>query len=140
MLWFSQCSSAGADDAVDRGDELGVVEPILRLPLELRLLNEDAEDAGEPLADVLGDERHAFRREVVRLDEVAHRLADAGAQPALVRAAGSGRDAVDVRAHVLVGRLGPLQHEIERRPSSFASVNGASCTGLAPRSATIFFR
>ncbi len=50
------------------------------------------------------------------LDEVAHRLADAGAQAALVRAARSGRDAVDVRAHVLVGRLGPLQHEVEPQP------------------------
>ena len=27
-----------------------------------------------------------------------------------------------------------------RSPSSFASVNGMSCTGFAPRSATIFFR
>ena len=64
-----------------------------------------------------------------------------GAQAVLVRAAGAGRNAVDVDADVLVGRLGPLQHEIEPeavRPCS--RVNGASCTGFAPRSATIFFR
>ena len=64
-------------------------------------------------ADVFGGDRHAFRRQVVRLDEVAHRLAEAGAQTVFVRAAGSGRNAVDVRAQVLVGRLRPLQHEIE---------------------------
>ena len=66
-------------------------------------------DAGQALADVFGGERHALRREVVRLDVVAHRLADAGAQAVLVRAARAGRDAVDVAAQVLVGRLGPLQ-------------------------------
>ena len=32
---------------------------------------------------------------------------------AFVRAARSGRDAIDVRAHVLVGRFGPLQREVE---------------------------
>ena len=72
-------------------------------------------------ANVFGGERHAFRRQVVRLDEVADRLAEAGAQPVLVRAARSGRDAVDVRAQVLVGAFRPLQHEIEpqrRRPWS----------------------
>jgi hypothetical protein len=57
------------------------------LPLELRLGDEHAEDAGHSLADVFGGERHPFRRQVVRLDEVPHRLADAGAQPVLVRAA-----------------------------------------------------
>ena len=79
-------------------------------------------DAGQPFADVLGGERHAFRRQVVRLDEVADRLADAGAQPVLVRAAGRGRDAVHVRADVLVGRFGPLQHEIE--PQAVVLVQG----------------
>ena len=38
-----------------------------------------------------------------------------GAQPVLVRAARAGGNAVDVAADVLVGRLGPLQHEIEPR-------------------------
>ena len=32
-----------------------------------------------------------------------------------MRAAGAGRDAVDVTAQVLVGRLRPLQHELEPR-------------------------
>ena len=43
-----------ADDAVDRRHQLRVVQAILRLPLELRLLDEDAEHAGQPFADVLG--------------------------------------------------------------------------------------
>ena len=58
-------------------------------------------------------ERHALRRQVVRLDEVADRLAEAGAEAVLVRAARAGRDAVDVAADVLVGRLGPLQRELD---------------------------
>jgi hypothetical protein len=105
-----------AHDAVDRRHELGVVETILRLPLELRLGDEDAEHAGQPFADVFRDQRHSLRRQIVGLDEIADRLADAGAQPALVRAAGSGRNAVDVRAQVLVGRFGPLQHDVEPHP------------------------
>ena len=98
---------------VDRGEDLGVVQPILGLALELRLLDEDAEHGDQALADVLGGERHALRRQVVRLDVVADRLAEAGAEAVLVRAAGAGGDAVDVAADVLVGRLGPLQRELD---------------------------
>ena len=72
-------------DAVDGRHELGVVQPILGLPLELRLLHEDAEDAGQPFADVFGGQRDAFGRQVVRLDEVADRLADARPEAVLVR-------------------------------------------------------
>ena len=101
------------DRAIDGRDQLGIVQPILGLPLELRLGDEDAEDAGQPFADVVGGERHALRRQVVRLDEIPDRLADARAQAVLVRAAGAGGDAVDVAAQVLVGRFGPLQHAVE---------------------------
>ena len=72
---------------IDRRRHLGIVQPILRLPLELRLLDEDAEHAGQPLANVFGGQRHALRREVVRVDVVANRLAETGAQAVLVRAA-----------------------------------------------------
>ena len=37
--------------------DLGVVEPLLGLPLELRLVDVDRQHADEPLADVLGGER-----------------------------------------------------------------------------------
>ena len=98
---------------VHRGEDLGVVQPILGLALELRLGDEDAEHADEALADVVGRQRDALGRQVVRLDEVAHRLADARAQAVLVRAAGAGRDAVDVAADLLVGRLGPLHRQVD---------------------------
>src|SRR6476646_3332971 len=53
----SRARAARANQTVDRRDELRVVQSVLRLPLELRLLNEYAEDAGQPFADILGGER-----------------------------------------------------------------------------------
>src|SRR5207248_1474831 len=100
-------------DAVDGGHELRIVEPIFGLSLKLRLLNEDAENAGRAFPDVLGGDRDAFWREVVGLDEVADGFAEPRAQSILVRAARPGRNAIDVRADVLVRGLGPLKHEIE---------------------------
>ena len=127
--------------AVERRHHLRVVQPILGLPLELRLRDEEAQHSGEPFANVVGGERHALRREVVRLDEIAHRLADSGAQAVLVRAARGGGDAVDVAADVLVGGLGPLQDAVEPEAVlALDTVKAASCTGFAPRSATIFRR
>src|SRR4029079_18539953 len=98
---------------VDRRRRLRVVQAILGLPLELRLGEKHAEHRDQPFADVFRSDRHALGREVVRLDEVAHRLAQAGAETVLVRAARTGRDAVDVAPDVLVGGLRPLQREIE---------------------------
>ena len=60
----------------------------------------------------------------MRLDVVANRLADAGTQPVVVRAAGSGRDAVDVAANVVVCRLGPLQHQVETRNAVVNAMDG----------------
>ena len=96
-----------ADHAVDGRQQLGIVQPILGLPLELRLLDEHAQHAGQAFADVLGGQRHAFRRQVVRLDEVADRLAEPGAQAVLVRAA----------------RPVGMPFTYERRCSSVASVH-----------------
>jgi hypothetical protein len=98
---------------INRGSGLWIVQPILRLSLKLRLLDEDAEDGHEPFANVLRRERHPFRRQIVRVDEVADGFPEARAEPVLVRAAGAGRNAVDVRAHVLVGRLRPSQREVQ---------------------------
>ena len=39
--------------AVDRRQHLGIVQPILRLPLKLRLLDEDRQDAGHALRECL---------------------------------------------------------------------------------------
>ena len=132
MLVFSQCSSAGRTCESTADITSGLFRRSLVWPWNCGSCDEDAEHADQAFADVLGRERHAFRREVVRLDEVAHRLAEAGAEAVLVRAARCRRDAVDVAAHVLVGRLRPLQRDIEPRCRSRRfprEANGASCTG-----------
>src|SRR5690606_33788592 len=108
---------ARPDDAIDNARDFGIVETILRLPLKLRLLHEDADDADDALADVVGRDRHALRREVVRLDEVADGLAEPGAEAVLVGAARSRRNAVDVTAQMLVGRQRPLEGEIDAQPA-----------------------
>ena len=100
---------------VDRRRHLRIVQAVLGLALELRVAHEDAEHAREALADVVRGQRHPLRAQSVGLDEVAHRLADAGAQAGFVGAAGAGRHAVDVAAEMLVGRLRPLQHEVDAR-------------------------
>ncbi len=104
-----------ADHVVDQPRHLGVVQPPLGLPLELRLDDVDGEDGGHPLADVLRGERHALGREVVRLDVVPDGLHQARAQARLVGAAVGGGDAVDVAADVLVGGLGPGQGQLQPR-------------------------
>src|SRR5690606_35578762 len=82
---------------------------------ELWVGDEDREDADQPLADVFGREADAARREVVGLDVVADGLGQPGPQAVLVRPARRGGNAVDVAAHVLLGRLGPLQDHLDPR-------------------------
>ena len=52
----------GADDAVDDGRDLGVVEALLGLTLELRLRDLDREDGDDAFARVLGGDGHAARQ------------------------------------------------------------------------------
>ena len=101
------------DLRIDGRQQFRIVEAVLRLSLELRFGDEHAQHRDEPFANVFRRQRHALWRQVVRLDEVADRLAEPGAEAVLVRAARPGRDPVDVAAHVLVGRLRPLEREIE---------------------------
>ena len=103
----------GAHQPVDRRRQLGVVQAVLGLTLELRVGDEDAEHADEALADVVGGQRDPLRGEAVGLDEVADGLADARPQPVLVGPARAGGNAVDVAAQMLVGGLRPLQHEVD---------------------------
>jgi hypothetical protein len=120
------------DGGVDRRQHFGIVEAILRLPLELRLLDEQAENAGQPFANVFRRQRDALGRQVMRLDVIAHGLADARAQSVLVRSAGSCWNAVDIAANVLVGRLGPLEDEVQaRRAFAFERKRGV-VNGLRP--------
>ena len=113
MFVFSQCSSAGRTCESTADITSGLLRRSFVCPWNCGSCRNTLSTRDEPFADVLGRQRHALRRQVVRLDEVADRLAEAGAEAVLVRAARSGRDAVDVAAHVLVGRLRPLQHEVE---------------------------
>ena len=98
---------------VDGGHHFRIVQSILRLALKLRLLHEDAEHRDKALANVLGGQRDTLRRQVVRFDEVPDRLAKPRAKAVLVSAARSRRNTVDVAANVLVGRLRPLQRDVE---------------------------
>ena len=62
----------GPDHRLDQRPDLGVVEPALRLPLELRLVDADREDGGQPLADVLALDLDPLLDEVVVLHELEH--------------------------------------------------------------------
>ena len=102
-----------ADEVVDRCADLRVVEPILRLPLELRLLDVHAEDGDQPFADVLGGDGQSLRDQILHGEIVAHRLGEAVLQPVLVRAARRRRDAVDERQDAFLGRLGPRERALD---------------------------
>ena len=60
---------AGPDHRLDLRPDLGVVQPSLGLPLELRLVNADRQDRREPLADVLVLDLDPLLDQVVRLHE-----------------------------------------------------------------------
>ena len=77
----------GADGAVHRGLDLGVVEAVLGLALELGIGDEDREDAHDAFADVLVRDLHAPRRELVGLQVVPDGLVEPGAQAVLVASA-----------------------------------------------------
>ena len=118
--------------AVDLRRDLGVVEPVLRLTLELRLEDVRGEKHDEALADVLGRDGDALREKLVRLDIVAHGLRHARTEPVLVRAAGRSRNAVHIRAHVLLGGFGPDQGELEAGLALAREVEGAARRALPP--------
>ena len=59
----------GPDHRLDQRPDLGVVQPPLGLPLELRLVDADREDGRQPLADVLALDLDPLLDEVVVLHE-----------------------------------------------------------------------
>ena len=111
---------------------LRVVQPVLRLALKLRLLDEQAQHAGQAFADVLGRQRDALRRQVMGVDVVADGLAQPGAEAVFVRAARAGGNAVDEAAQVLVGGLGPLQRQLEPGVGVALDDEGGLVHGLRP--------
>ena len=104
-----------ADGGLDRGGDLGVVEPVLRLPLELRVADVDAQQRDHALANVLRGDGHALRVDALRLHEAADGAVQRRLQPRLVRAARARRDAVGVGEQPLLGRLGPRQRQLDAR-------------------------
>ena len=115
LFSVSHFSSAMRTVPLDVGGDLRVVELVFCLPLKLRLRDVNRQDGDDALANVLGGERDALGSEVVRLDEVAHRLDQPRAQPLLVRASRARRNAIDVGAHGLVGGFGPHQRQLDAR-------------------------
>jgi hypothetical protein len=85
-------------EAFHLGRHLRIVQPLLCLPLELRLAEKDRQHGHEPLADVLGSDVKSLDLDVVRLDVVADRFRHAALESVLVRAARGGGDAVGKRA------------------------------------------
>ena len=106
------CRASSPQSGYLAGD-LGVVEPVLGLALELRIVDVGRQQRDHALADVLGVQGDALGIEVVRRDVVAQALDDRRPQPGVVRATVGRRHRVDVRPDVVVGRLGPLQRQLE---------------------------
>ena len=84
----------GSQGPVDEGLDLRVVQPVLGLPLELGVRDEDREDAQDPLPDVLVGDLHPARGELVGLDVVPDGLVEPRAEAVLVAPASAGGDAV----------------------------------------------
>ena len=109
-LLFNQCFETWPHQPVHGRHHFGIVQPVFRLTLELRFLERNTDRMPvEAFADVFGRERHALRRQIVRLDVITNRLSEASTKTFFMRAAGSCRNAIDVAAQLLVGGLGPLQ-------------------------------
>ena len=101
---------------LDLSLDLGVIEPSLGLPLKLRLAHADRQHGGQPFADVLPLDLRSLLDQVVRLHESLHGRADRGQHPQLVGAAVAGRNRIDERPDVFIGRLGPGQGEMTPQP------------------------
>ncbi len=97
---------------LDERADLGVVQSVLRLALELRLVEADREHGDHALADVFLLDFHPFLDQFVSVHELADGRADGLAEALLVGAAVPGGDRVDEGADVLVGGLGPAEREV----------------------------
>ena len=85
-----------ADHACDQLHRLARVELFLDLTLELRIENARREHIGHTGADVVLLQLDAARQQRTVLDEGLDGIEDAGAQAGFVRAAGHGRNQIDV--------------------------------------------
>ena len=103
------------DQRTHRRLHLGVVQPILRLTLELRIGQEDIHDRDDAFTRVTPLHLKATRNRVVRLEVVHQRIRNAVTEARLMRPTIRRRDAIGERQHHLVGALRPLQHHIHLR-------------------------
>ena len=72
------------DGRIHRRHDFGIVQAVLGLTLELRFFDEEAQHAREAFANVLGRQRDALRRQVVRVDVIADGLAETRAKSVFV--------------------------------------------------------
>ena len=75
------------DERAHELQRVAASQPVLCLPLELGVEHLAGEDEGNTREDVFRQELHALHGELVRVDEVLHRLEEPVLQPRLVRAA-----------------------------------------------------
>ena len=103
------------DDRLDDALDLGVAELRLGLPLELRARNLDADDGGEPLADVVAADRRVLQvlREVVLGRVGVDGARQRGAEPGEVRAALVGVDVVGERVERFRVPVVPLHRDLD---------------------------
>ena len=114
------------DQAVDLGANLGVVELVLGLALELGLVDEDRDQHHKALANVVGCQLHASRKgDVVGLEPAPDGLADCVAKTLDVGAAVLRGDAVDEAADALPGGVGPGERDVEPGVGGPAEHKGA---------------
>ena len=107
-----------AEGRVDDAFDLGVVEAVLRLGLELRLGDADGDDRGQPFAKILaaGDE---VLEQVLLLAVVVERAREGRAEADDVRAAVGRVDVVDVGVQVLGVFVGVLQGDLDLHALGF---------------------
>ena len=104
---------------------LGVVQLLLGLALELRVLDEHAHDAVEPFVHVLGrDGLDVLGDQVLALGIGAHRLGEAGPDRQLVRAAVGGVDRVRVGMDLHVRGNGPVHGALDLEVVLLLEVEG----------------
>ena len=130
------------DDAGDDALHLGVVQPDLGLRLELRLRVADADDRGQPLAEVLAVQLESVLEEVLLLAVGVDGPGQAGAEAGQVRAAAGVVGVVGVAADSLSSSpVGVLQGDLDATTlvSTVVSTSGG-CRSARARASRRWFR
>src|SRR5262249_34299599 len=106
---------SGADECVDLRGDLRVPEFLFSLPLELGLLEVEAENHHHTFTCVFSRDGQAFRCEIMDVDVVAYCLDDGGLESGLVCAAERGGNAVDESVETFLRRFSPGEYALQRR-------------------------